>query len=164
MQFGNKIGFTNAVNLTDGIDGLAASVTVIVACCVAGVLLVGAAVAGVVIMLTYAVTSYIRLRLHIRDAARQEGRIWVSDKCHTPFIIGIINPKIILPESIDSNECEYVIAHEKAHLKRFDHITKPLGFALLCIYWFNPLLWVAYILLSRDILSITPVLLLISFS
>ncbi len=108
-------------------------------------------ITGVVIMLTYAVISYIRLRLHIRGAVHQEGRIWASDKCHTPFIIGIINPKIILPESLDSNEREYVIAHEKAHLKRLDHITKPLGFALLCIYWFNPLLWVAYILLCRDI-------------
>ncbi|MBR5272893.1 MAG: hypothetical protein IKU25_05820 [Clostridia bacterium] len=107
--------------------------------------------AGVAAMLIYALVSYIRLRLKVREAVKSEGNILVCDGVASPFILGIIRPKIYLPSSIDIQDIHYVLAHENAHLKRRDHLWKPLGFLLLSVYWFNPVLWVAYILLCRDI-------------
>lgn len=79
------------------------------------------------------------------------GNIYICDKVETPFILGLFRPRIYLPSAMEDSDKEYVIAHEKAHLKRLDHLWKPLGFLLLTVYWFNPVLWVAYILLCRDI-------------
>jgi len=107
--------------------------------------------AGVAIMLLYALVSYIRLRLRVREAVRTEGNVMVCDHIASPFILGIIRPKIYIPSSTDIKDVYYVLAHENAHLKRRDHFWKPLGFLLLSVYWFNPVLWVAYVLLCRDI-------------
>lgn len=106
---------------------------------------------GVLVMVGYGLNSY--LRLHRRTAAgmRQEENIWLCDYISTPFILGIIRPRIFLPSSLQEADAAYVIAHERAHLKRRDHWWKPMGFALLTVYWFNPMMWVAYILLCRDI-------------
>ena len=108
-------------------------------------------ISGMGVMLTYALISYIRVRRRVREAVKSEGNIMVCDHIASPFILGIIKPKIYIPSSTDLRDVYYVLAHENAHLKRRDHFWKPLGFFLLSIYWFNPVLWVAYILLCRDI-------------
>ncbi len=107
--------------------------------------------AGIVILLLYALVSYIRVRLKVRERIKLEGNIYLCDSIPSPFILGIIKPKIYLPSCLTDEEISYVTAHEKAHLKRFDHIRKLLGYILLTVYWFNPALWIGYILLCRDI-------------
>lgn len=107
--------------------------------------------AGCVILLLYAVGSYILLRRRTGAAFNNGENIYICDDIDTPFILGIFSPKIYIPSLLTEEERGYVIAHEKAHLKRLDCVWKPLGFILLAMYWFNPLSWVAYILLCRDI-------------
>lgn len=107
--------------------------------------------AGCVILLLYAVCSYILLRRKTGAAFNNGENIYICDVIDTPFILGIFSPKIYIPSLLTEEERGYVIAHEKAHLKRLDCVWKPLGFILLAVYWFNPLSWVAYILLCRDI-------------
>lgn len=106
---------------------------------------------GMIGMLLYAFVSYLRIRIKVRERVKTDKNIYICDRIPSPFILGIIRPKIYLPSSLSEEEKNYVIAHEKAHLKRLDYIRKPLGFILLTIYWFNPILWLAYILLCRDI-------------
>ena len=106
---------------------------------------------GVLAMLGYGAYSYLRLHRKLRASIRQERKVYLCDNIETPFILGVFRPRIYLPSGISESEIPYVIAHEEAHLKRKDHLWKPLGFLLLSVYWFNPLFWVAYILLCRDI-------------
>lgn len=108
-------------------------------------------IVGMVVMALYAAISYGLLRRKLREAVRQQENIWVCDRVDSPFLLGLIRPRIYLPSDLSAESAAYVIAHEQAHLKRRDHLWKPLGFLLLTVYWFNPLLWVAYILLCRDI-------------
>ena len=108
-------------------------------------------VVGIVAMLLYAVISTLRLRFQVREAAFVRENIWQCDRIATPFILGIFRPRIYLPTLLGAEEARSVVAHEQAHLSRKDHWWKPLGFLLLTVYWFNPLLWVGYILLCRDI-------------
>ncbi len=107
--------------------------------------------AGLCLMLLYALFSYIRVRLQVREAVRGEGNIYLCDRVASPFILGLFRPKIYLPSYLSEEDTVFVLAHERAHLRRLDHIWKPLGFLLLSLYWFNPVLWAAYILLCRDI-------------
>ena len=106
---------------------------------------------GTAAMLIYALASYVRLRLRVREAVRDERRVWTCDRVASPFILGVIRARIYLPSSLGEGEREIVLAHERAHLRRGDHIWKPLGFALLAVNWYNPAIWVAYILLCRDV-------------
>lgn len=106
---------------------------------------------GIAVMLLYALVSYVRIRFKVREAVKRDSNIYECDRIDTPFILGIIKPRIYLPSAMNKCDREYVIAHESAHIKRRDHLWKPLGFLLLTVYWFNPVLWVAYILLCRDI-------------
>ncbi|MBQ8549403.1 MAG: M56 family metallopeptidase, partial [Lachnospiraceae bacterium] len=106
---------------------------------------------GMVSMLLYTAISYLRIYRRVRESAPLSKNVRVCDNIDSPFILGIVRPKIYLPSDIDAADRVFVLAHERAHLKRFDHIWKPLGFLLLSIYWFHPLLWVAYILLCKDI-------------
>ncbi len=108
-------------------------------------------VIGMGAMLIYGAMSYLRLKNKVSEAERVENNIYSSRNIPAPFILGMIKPGIYLPEGMDETEASYVIMHEKAHLKRRDHWIKPFGFLLLSIYWFNPLVWLAYILLCRDI-------------
>ena len=108
-------------------------------------------IVGMAAMLVYTCVSYLRIHRKVREAVRMKDNIWLCDHIDTPFILGIIRPRIFLPSSMNEIDAEYVIAHERAHLKRLDHIWKPLGFLLLTVYWFNPILWAAHILLCRDI-------------
>lgn len=106
---------------------------------------------GVIALVVYATVSYIRLRKNLREAVREQDNIWLCDRIPSPFLLGIFKPKIYLPSALPEADREYVIAHEKAHIRRKDHWWKPLGFLLLTVYWFNPLMWVGYIFLCRDI-------------
>ena len=107
--------------------------------------------AGAAILLVYAAVSAIRLRLRVRMAVRLEGNVWQSEFVSSPFILGVFRPRIYLPYNMDAQQQTMVLAHERAHLKRGDQLWKPLGFLLLAAYWFNPLCWLAYVLLCRDI-------------
>lgn len=106
---------------------------------------------GVIAMLLYALVSYIRLRHTVRTAIPLKDNVWLCDNVKSPFILGVFRPRIYLPSDMDEQTAELVLRHERAHLKRRDHLWKPLGFVLLSIYWFNPVLWLSYILLCRDI-------------
>ena len=106
---------------------------------------------GIAAMLLYAVISYVRVRRRVAERAPYEGNIFLCDHVKSPFILGLVRPKIYLPSSMDTTAMEPVIAHEKAHLARRDHWWKPLGFLILTVHWFNPLCWIAYVLLCRDI-------------
>lgn len=110
-------------------------------------------VSGISLMLLYTVVSYIRLKLRVRISLPMEGEhnVRLCDSIDSPFILGFIRPVIYLPLGIDEADAEHVLAHERCHIKRFDFIWKPLGFMLLAIHWFNPIMWVAYVLLCRDI-------------
>ena len=107
--------------------------------------------AGVALLAAYAVFTTLRLRRQVREAARFTDRVWCCDHIRSPFILGVFRPRIYLPSDLDGVARDSVIAHEQAHLHRRDHWWKPLGFLLLTVHWFNPLMWVAYILLCRDI-------------
>lgn len=106
---------------------------------------------GVAAMMIYAVASYVSVYLHVKGAIKENDIVMRSEKIDTPFILGIIKPKIYLPSQLSEEDSLYVLEHEKAHIKRKDYIWKPLAFALLSIYWFNPVLWAVYIFLCRDI-------------
>ena len=106
---------------------------------------------GFAVMLAYTAVSYYLLRQKVATAIPLVKGIKQSEYVDSPFVLGIIRPVIYLPFGMDEADCAYVIAHEKAHIRRRDHWWKPLGFLLLSVYWFNPVLWVAYILLCRDI-------------
>ncbi|MGN1194124.1 MAG: M56 family metallopeptidase, partial [Acutalibacteraceae bacterium] len=107
--------------------------------------------AGMIAVCLYGLISYIKLKRKMSDAVLLSGNIFQSEKVESPFILGFVKPKIYLPFSLSSTDRENVIAHETAHIKRKDHIIKPLAFLLLSVYWFNPLVWVSYVLLCRDI-------------
>ena len=106
---------------------------------------------GIAAMLLYAVISYVQVRRSVAERAPYEENIFLCDQVKSPFILGLVWPKIYLPSNMDTTSMEPVIAHETAHLTRRDHWWKPLGFLILTVHWFNPLCWVAYVLLCRDI-------------
>lgn len=106
---------------------------------------------GIAALFLYSAVSYWRLRRKVCEAVILRDNIYQSENVCSPFVLGLIRPKIYLPYHMDSREMDYVIAHEQTHIRRRDHWWKPLGFLLLTIHWFNPLMWLSYILLCRDI-------------
>jgi len=108
-------------------------------------------VSGMVILFFYTLISYWRLRRKIDTAVIYKKNIFQSENVDSPFVLGIIKPRIYLPFHMDEQNMEHVVAHEQAHIRRKDHWWKPLGFLLLTIHWFNPFMWIAYVLLCRDI-------------
>ena len=106
---------------------------------------------GLGAMLLYALASYLRLRRRVSVSLLIQDHIYLCDAISSPFILGVVKPHIYLPSGLDEVQRQNVLAHERAHLARRDHWWKPLGFALLAVYWFNPVLWLAYTLLCRDI-------------
>lgn len=106
---------------------------------------------GLAAMLAYALVSYLRLRRRVSVSIRVRENIYLCDAISSPFILGVVKPRIYLPSGLDEVQRQNVLSHERAHLARRDHWWKPLGFALLAVYWFNPVLWLAYTLLCRDI-------------
>ena len=106
---------------------------------------------GLGAMLLYALVSYLRLRRRVSVSLPIQDHIYLCDAISSPFILGVVKPHIYLPSGLDEVQRQNVLAHEQAHLARRDHWWKPLGFTLLAVYWFNPVLWLAYTLLCRDI-------------
>lgn len=106
---------------------------------------------GLGAMLLYALVSYLRLRRRVSVSLCVRENIYLCDAISSPFILGVVKPRIYLPAGLDEVQRQNVLSHERAHLARRDHWWKPLGFALLAVYWFNPVLWLAYALLCRDI-------------
>lgn len=108
-------------------------------------------IVGMAVMLLYALISYIRLKKSVGASVPVKDNILACDEVKSPFILGIIKPLIYVPSPMEGETLDYVITHEMAHIKRRDHWWKPFGFLLLAVYWFNPLCWLAYVLLCRDI-------------
>ena len=106
---------------------------------------------GTAVMLLYALASSLRLRFRLRTAVACGPGLYQSESVTTPFVLGVLKPRIFLPFGLSEQEAAYMIAHEQAHIRRGDPWWKLLGFLLLAVYWFKPLLWAAYILLCRDL-------------
>ena len=106
---------------------------------------------GMAVMALWALASWLRLRRRVAEAVPDGEGVWLCSGIASPFLLGIFRPKIYLPSGLDGDSRTYVVAHETAHIKRLDHLTKPAGFLLLSVYWFQPLVWLAYVLLCRDI-------------
>lgn len=102
-------------------------------------------------MLLYAVTGSIRLHRRVRGAEHVRDNICRCKRIDSPFILGIFRPKIYLPENLSDDDMPYVLAHEQAHIGRLDYITKPLAFIFLAVYWFNPLVWAAFVMFTSDV-------------
>ena len=106
--------------------------------------------AGAAVMLAYMLVSYLRLYRQVRTAVRVEDNVCRCDRWGTPFVLGMLRPRIYIPAGLDEADLSQVLAHERGHIRRGDHVVKPLAFLLLTVHWFNPVLWAAYVLLGRD--------------
>lgn len=107
-------------------------------------------IVGVAFMALLCFISYERLNYKLINAKRLQGRIYQSGEIDTPFVLGFFRPKIYVPASMGESD-KFVIAHEEAHIKRLDNLTKPLAYFILMLHWFNPLVWAAFILYCRDV-------------
>lgn len=106
---------------------------------------------GMLLMALYALISYLMIHRRVRISIPVGNQIRLCDRIDTPFILGIMKPRIYLPSGLSQETADHVLAHEYAHLKRKDHWWKPLGFLLLTVHWFNPVMWLSYQCLCRDI-------------
>ena len=106
--------------------------------------------AGILIMALYSIGTMMRLKEKLKSAAQVRDNIYISEKIATPFVIGIIHPRIYLPSGLSEKETEYILLHEQIHLKRKDHLLKTAAYATLCLHWFNPLVWAAFFLCGKD--------------
>ncbi|MCQ2420022.1 MAG: phosphodiester glycosidase family protein [Clostridia bacterium] len=105
---------------------------------------------GASLMLGCSVFSLLRLRRKLIGAVKLRDNIYLADHIETPFVLGILRPRIMLPSALSRQEQEYIILHEKTHIRRFDHMRKLLHFAALCIHWFNPFVWLSFVLAGQD--------------
>lgn len=105
---------------------------------------------GILAMAFYSIGNYIRLRRRLVGASLLKDNIYLADHISSPFVMGLFQPKIYLPSSLSEQEQEYIIAHEQHHIRRLDHVIIALSFLALCIHWFNPLVWVAFVLSGKD--------------
>lgn len=108
-------------------------------------------IAGMILMFAYAIASYLRLWRKVRASICLQDNVYLNDDVKSPFILGVVRPHIYIPSDMEEKHWDSIIAHENAHLRRHDHWWKPLGYVLLAVYWFHPLMWLAYVLLCRDI-------------
>ena len=113
--------------------------------------LAGVWLVGIAALLIYTLISFLRLKRKIGTAVLLRDNIYQSEAVVSPFVLGVIKPKIYLPFNMNGQDMNHVIAHERAHIRRKDHFWKPLGFLILTLHWFNPVVWFGYILLCRDI-------------
>ncbi len=107
-------------------------------------------VIGIFVMVIYGVVSLVKVKKRVEFATKLDGNVFECDKVRSPFVFGIFKPKIYLPCGMDEKQREYVILHEKNHIHRLDHITKLVSFAVLMLHWYNPLVWVGFNLMVRD--------------
>lgn len=105
---------------------------------------------GMALLLLYSVISLLRLRRRLVGAVRLEDNIYLADYIPSPFVMGLFRPKIYLPSTLTETERGYILRHEQYHLRRRDHVVKLLSFLALCVHWFNPLVWAAFILAGKD--------------
>jgi len=105
---------------------------------------------GIIIFTVYGITSYFKLKNILNASTLVEDNIFETDRIKTPFVLGIIKPKIYIPVNLLHNELNYIIKHEQTHIKRFDHIIKLISFFSLALHWFNPLIWLSFFLMSKD--------------
>jgi len=105
---------------------------------------------GFIILLAYAVTGYVSLMLRVRFATLIRDNIYETDRIKTPFVFGLIRPKIYFPTTIDPSRHDYILKHEQIHIKRRDYLIKPFAYIVFALHWFNPLMWIAYFLMSKD--------------
>lgn len=107
--------------------------------------------AGILALTAYSIISCLKVRRNVLTAVRCQDNVYQSENVRSPFVFGLIKPKIYLPFQIGERSMTSVIAHEQAHIQRLDHLWKPLGFFLLTLHWFNPLIWLSYALFCRDL-------------
>ena len=105
---------------------------------------------GIAVLLIYSIVSLIKLQRRLKGATLERDNIYLSDTIDTPFVMGFVRPKIYLPSTLGEEEKQYIILHEQTHIKRLDHVVKILSFFVLCLHWFNPLIWVAFFLSGKD--------------
>ncbi len=105
---------------------------------------------GLALLLSRGTLSYIRLRRQMATATRLEGCVFESDHVRSPFILGFFRPRIYIPYELDENSLRYILAHEREHICHLDHLLRPYAWLLLCVHWFNPLVWLCYFLMGRD--------------
>lgn len=113
--------------------------------------LAGLWLTGIIALSIYSVSSFVRLKKKVSTAVLLHDNIYQSENISSPFVLGVMKPKIYIPFSLSDQDLENVIAHEQAHIQRKDHWWKPFGFLVLTLHWFNPLMWIAFTLLCRDI-------------
>lgn len=106
---------------------------------------------GTIGFLGYGVISYINLSKKVSISVHTEDNVWICDEIHSPFLLGLGKPRIYIPSNMEEVRLPYIIAHEKEHMRCLDYLWKPLGFFLLALHWFNPFVWLAYVLMCRDI-------------
>ncbi|QEH67190.1 M56 family metallopeptidase [Cellulosilyticum sp. WCF-2] len=105
---------------------------------------------GVVILLAYGIFSLIKLKRKLETSRHEENNIYITAQLEVPFVLGIVHPKIYLPEGLSPDEKHYILLHEQIHIKRYDHIIRLISFIVVCIHWFNPLVWVAFFMAGKD--------------
>ena len=106
---------------------------------------------GALVVMIIGILSMLKLKKRLSGSKHTSKNIYLSDAIEEAFVFGIVRPKIYLPISLTDNETEYIILHERIHIARADHVTRIIGYLILCLHWFNPLVWIAYILSGRDI-------------
>lgn len=105
---------------------------------------------GIAVLLFYSVLSLIRLQNQLKNAVHEKENVYLAEHLATPFVLGIIRPKIYLPATLSREEKQYILLHEQIHIRRFDHVVRVLSFLVLCVHWFNPLVWLAFFLCGKD--------------
>ena len=108
-------------------------------------------VVGIAALTAYSFISYLRLKKKVETAVLLRDNIFQSEQVESPFVLGVLKPKIYLPFDMKEKDVDLVITHEQAHIRRKDHLWKPLGFLVLTLHWFNPLVWLGYVMLCKDI-------------
>ncbi|MDD3853092.1 MAG: M56 family metallopeptidase, partial [Syntrophomonadaceae bacterium] len=105
---------------------------------------------GIVALLAYALIAYFRLKRRLSTATLVNDNIYETDGIKTPFVLGLIRPRIYIPTNLSGSEPDYIIKHEETHIRRYDYIIKPVAFLTLVIHWFNPFIWISYFLMVKD--------------
>ena len=105
---------------------------------------------GMAILLIYSIVSLVKLQMRLKNAVHEKDNIYLAEHLDTPFVMGIIRPKIYLPASLTEREKRYILLHEQMHIRRFDHVMKIVSFFVLCLHWFNPLVWIAFFISGKD--------------
>ena len=105
---------------------------------------------GIIALILYSIISLLLLKKRLRTRIKDTDNIYMSNKIDTPFVMGLIRPKIYLPTTLSKKETAYILLHEQTHIKRFDHVIRFLSFLALCVHWFNPLVWIAFFLSGKD--------------